>query len=58
MVRSDVQDLNEIYSYIGKSKRIWEDLLLKVPDSFKPKVVGSTFYAEKVAEALKSGTKG
>lgn len=32
--------------------------MLQTPDSFKPKVVGASFYAEKVVEALKGEHKG
>jgi hypothetical protein len=45
LLRSDVQDNTELYSYVHQTKKIWEEMLLKTPDSFKPKVVGGTFYA-------------
>ncbi len=45
VVRSDVQDNTELYSYLHQSKKIWEDFLLKTPDSFRPKAVGGAFYA-------------
>jgi hypothetical protein len=47
-VRSDVQDTTELYAYLYKSKRIWEEKLLQTPDSFRPKVVGAAFYAQQV----------
>ena len=58
ILRSDVQDTTELYAYLYKSKNIWEEKLLQAPDSFKPKVVGAAFYAEKVVEALKGEHKG
>jgi hypothetical protein len=45
VLRSDIQDTTELYAYLNKSKKIWEDKLLQTPGSFKPKVVGAQFYA-------------
>ena len=47
-MRSDVQDNTELYAYLYKSKKFWEERLLQTPDSFKPKVVGAAFYAQQV----------
>lgn len=57
-LRSDVQDGTELYAYLNKSKTIWEEKLLTLPQSFKPKVVSSNFYAEQVVSALKDGASG
>jgi len=32
--------------------------LISVPESFKPKVLSSSFYAEQIVQALKDKTKG
>lgn len=57
-IRSDVQDASELYAYLYKSKNIWEEQLLKTPDSFRPKVVKSEFFTEKVVDQLSKGSKG
>jgi hypothetical protein len=57
-LRSDVQDTTELYAYLYKTKKIWEEKLLQTPDSFKPKVVGASFYAQRVVEALAGEHEG
>lgn len=51
-LRSDIQDGAEALAYIHKAKGFIEDHLFSVPESFHPKIVSSTNYAEAVASAL------
>ena len=55
-IRSDVQDQSELYAYLYKSKRIWEEVTC--PDSFRPKVVSSDFLTSVVVDQLATGQKG
>lgn len=53
-----MQDTTELYAYLYKSKKIWEEKLLQTPDSFRPKVVGASFYAQRVVQALSGEHQG
>lgn len=57
-MRSDVQDNTELYAYLYRSKKIWEEKLLQTPDSFRPKVVSGSFFAEQVVQRLAAGARG
>jgi hypothetical protein len=52
--RSDIQDGAEVLAYLHKSKGFIEDILFSVPESFRPRIVSSSSYAENVARALSS----
>lgn len=60
IIRSDIQDKTEFFSYFNHSKNIWEDQLMKLSakKGFAPKVVAAQKYAEIVANTLKERTQG
>ena len=59
IIRSDIQDKTEFFSYFNLSKNFWEDQLLKLSQKkgFSPQVVCVKHYAETVAQQLTNKTK-
>lgn len=57
-VRSDVQDGAETLAYLHQPKSFIEETFFSVPESFAPRVISSSQYAEAVANALLSKEAG
>ncbi len=57
-LRADVLDSTETFTYLHKTKSIWQDKLLQVPQSFKPKIVSSSFFASQVVNTLANHVAG
>lgn len=57
-VRSDIQDGAETLAYLHQPKSFIEETFFSVPESFAPRVVSSSQYAEAVANALLTKESG
>lgn len=51
-MRSDIQDGAETLAYLHQPKSFLHETFFSVPESFAPRVVSSSQYAEAVANAL------